>query len=375
MSKMNKSLQLRLITSKVAPVNESRSFDFIASTPAEDGNGRIVIQDWDLARYEANPVVLWNHGMGGGYFGESSDTDVSIPIGHASNVRMQGGKLYATITLVTAEANPIAEKVYQGIKQGSLRSLSVGWRASTVRYELIDNQEVAVLSGNELFEISVVAIPANPEAVIQEQARFAASLKQLAGEKRMNIHFQLAQLAGLASSCSESELLAALTSLRSDRDGLADKSNALATQLSRFESLFGCTGEAALAAAKAAHENASKHAELSAALAARVETERKESISRMIDEAERAGKVTPAGREECEKFIAECLGGKVEAAKRYLDSLHAHVNMDRSSARGGSARTVMNKSYNELSSAEKHALYNEDRELFEEMRANPEKKF
>jgi HK97 family phage prohead protease len=151
---------------------ESRTFSFRCSTAEEDSQGRIVAQDWDLERYQKNPVVLWNHGMGGGLFSEG-DTDLSLPIGHASNVRVEGGELQADITLVTAEANPIAEKVYQGIVQGSIRAVSVGWRAGEARVEDVDGGQTIILSRNELYEISVVAIPANADAV-----KLAASFRQ-----------------------------------------------------------------------------------------------------------------------------------------------------------------------------------------------------
>jgi len=163
---------------------ESRSFDFTCSSANADGFGRVVVQDWDLSRYEQNPVVLWNHGDGGSMFG-SVDVDATLPIGRASNVRVEGGKLLATITLVDAAANPIAEKVFQGLKQGSISAVSVGWQAGEARYD--EAADALVLSQNLLIEISVVAVPANPDAVrvdAEQNARLAASLL---GERRQPV--------------------------------------------------------------------------------------------------------------------------------------------------------------------------------------------
>lgn len=152
----------------------SRSFDFVCSTSDVDSSGRVVTQDWDLERYKKNPVVLWNHGMGASFFG-GDDTDLTLPIGHASNIRVEDGKLKATLTIVDEKANPIAEKVYQGLLQGSLHSVSVGWWPRDVKYDQVDGEDVAIMSGNQLLEISVVPIPANHEAVKQAASMRRAS--------------------------------------------------------------------------------------------------------------------------------------------------------------------------------------------------------
>jgi hypothetical protein len=100
-----------------AQADATPSVDVIASSTALDGYGEIVAQDWDLRRYEANPVVLYGH------------NSYAMPIGHASNVRVEGDKLLATLNFVDARANPMAEQVWQGVLQGSLRAVSVGFRS------------------------------------------------------------------------------------------------------------------------------------------------------------------------------------------------------------------------------------------------------
>lgn len=143
----------------------ARECDFVASTDAVDSYGEIVEQDWDLARYKANPVALYNHSRYG----------TTLPIGHATKCEVEEGTgLVCTLRFVTAEANPLAEQVWQSIRQKSLRAVSVGFRPRDVRRELRDGKEVYVLSDNELHEISVVPIPANPEALARFAARAAA---------------------------------------------------------------------------------------------------------------------------------------------------------------------------------------------------------
>lgn len=142
---------------------DTRSIDVIASTEAVDSYGEIVEQSWDLARYKANPVVLFAH------------NSRELPIGSARDVKVEDGALVATLDFVSAEANPKAEQVWQLIQQGALRAVSVGFRPRTVRSEKRDGKEVYVLADNELHEISVVPIPANPEALARARARALAA--------------------------------------------------------------------------------------------------------------------------------------------------------------------------------------------------------
>jgi HK97 family phage prohead protease len=141
----------------------SRSIDVVASTNALDSHGTILEQTWDLSRYEQNPVVLWAHNSGLG--------QAEPPIGYASNVRVETGQLKATVTFVDAAASPLAERVWAGVKQKSIRGLSVGFRSRTSRIEQRDGKDVLVLSDNELFEISFVPVPSNSETLAAMRAR------------------------------------------------------------------------------------------------------------------------------------------------------------------------------------------------------------
>jgi len=139
----------------------TRSVEVIASTDAIDCYGEVLVQDWDLTRYDNNPVVLYGH--------QSWGPD-GLPIGHAEDVRVEKGdggrkRLVAKLFFVDEKANPMGEKVWQGFLQKSLRAVSVGFRSKQGITQDIDGRTVFVLSGNELVEISVVPLPANPEAV------------------------------------------------------------------------------------------------------------------------------------------------------------------------------------------------------------------
>ncbi len=144
------------ITTRAAD-GDKRELDVIASTGEIDAyNERIDPRGWDLARYLANPVVLLQHDSYG------------FPIGSASNVRVDGDALRATLRLVDSKAHPKGDQVYELAKQGALRSVSVGFRSLATATEKIGGRDVVVHTRAELIEISLVAIPANPNALIHE---------------------------------------------------------------------------------------------------------------------------------------------------------------------------------------------------------------
>ena len=137
----------------------SRTATFVASTDALDSYDERVVQHWDLERYQRNPIVLFAHDRH------------ALPVGQCIAVAVVDGQLECTLKFATAEANPLAEQVWQSIQQKTLRAVSVGFRPHTYRYEMENDQEVLVLDDNELYEISVVPLPANPDALAKMKQR------------------------------------------------------------------------------------------------------------------------------------------------------------------------------------------------------------
>ncbi len=145
--------------------NDAREAEFVASSDAIDSYGERVEQSWDLGRFTRNPVILWAH--------QSRE----LPIGQAVSTRMVEGRLHARIRFASEKANPLAERVWQSVQEGTLRAVSVGFVPRDVRTEKSDGREVVVLSDNELYEISVTPIPANPEALMRARKRALATQK------------------------------------------------------------------------------------------------------------------------------------------------------------------------------------------------------
>lgn len=151
-----RSLALRAVRA------EAREADFVFSSDRLDSFGDRVEQVWQLERFLANPVALYAH------------DSHSLPIGRAHQVGVVDGKLQGTIIFASAKANPVAEQVWQSIQEGTLRAVSVGFIPHTIRAEREDDRDVYVLTDNELLEISVVPIPANPDALMRQRQKAAA---------------------------------------------------------------------------------------------------------------------------------------------------------------------------------------------------------
>lgn len=153
---------------------EERWVDVVCSTPVEDAHEEILEQSWDLARFNANPVVLWEHGK------EYGARAAKIPIiGRAEKTRVEDGVLKSRCYFAPKDVSEFADDVFKLVVNEFLRGISVGFRSRNARLEQRDGREIWVLSDNELFEYSFVVIPSNPLGLV-EQRRKAFSFQALA---------------------------------------------------------------------------------------------------------------------------------------------------------------------------------------------------
>lgn len=138
---------------------DARSVDVVASTDALDAHGTVIRQNWQLDRYRAYPVVLFAHDQ------------CELPIGLASNIRIEDGSLRATLNFSSGDLNPKAEQVWQNVKAGVLRGVSIGFIPHSIRFETEEDREFLALDDNELLEISIVPVPSNPETLASMRSR------------------------------------------------------------------------------------------------------------------------------------------------------------------------------------------------------------
>ena len=165
---------------------ELRALRFTISTESVDREqDTIAIAGWDLANFKRNPVVLWGHDA------------AQLPIGRAFDVSIEDGALKASIEFIpsdTPEGGMFAESVYRLARLGFIAATSVGFRPLKWDYTRdaargaddwfpgIDFQE------QELVELSVVTVPANPEALMDapgpgEGTAIAADTPPVTGEE------------------------------------------------------------------------------------------------------------------------------------------------------------------------------------------------
>ena len=131
---------------------ETRTYTFRASSAAVDRQNEVIDQaGWMLEAYKANPVILDSHKYG-------SIDDI---LGKAVRVEPMAEGLEVDVQFADTARGQMAQKM---VEDGFLRTVSVGFR-SMGRKPGLKAGEPMTHTRMELLEVSMVAIPANREAV------------------------------------------------------------------------------------------------------------------------------------------------------------------------------------------------------------------
>ncbi len=144
----------------------------VASTADSDRMGDIMVQEWDLAEFKANPVILYAHDTGG--YGPGT------VIGRGIDPRVEDGALRIGIQWDDHESNELAQRVARQFRDGFMSAVSVGFRpgAMTARASLPEGDDQRSDRGwvfgskeapNTLLELSAVPVPANSNALAERQ--------------------------------------------------------------------------------------------------------------------------------------------------------------------------------------------------------------
>jgi len=156
--KINKNMHLTS-TFKVKAISEDKEsvkIEGYANTTTKDRAGDVIIEEaWakgGLDNYLKNPIVLAFHNH-------------EKPIGEVTeySINQQGLR-------VVAEISKSAGDVYNLVKEGVLKAFSVGFRVKDADYD--SETDIFVIKDLELFEISVVSVPANAESVFSVKKAF-----------------------------------------------------------------------------------------------------------------------------------------------------------------------------------------------------------
>jgi len=140
---------------------KARRVKFIASDESVDRYGDIIrVAGWDLANFRNNPVLLFGH-------------DSRSIIGRVPEIGIEGRQLIATCEFRPEGDSELADDIWRGVQGDFIRATSVGFLPTVepkpIRAEPDEDGYAQITGfefiGQELLELSVVSVPANPQAL------------------------------------------------------------------------------------------------------------------------------------------------------------------------------------------------------------------
>lgn len=146
----------------------NRIVKFRASTPALDRADSIVKPEGiDTQNFDRNPIFLWAHD---GYDTFAGGPSMDSVIGKVINYDRTEEYFDVETEFAGPAINPNGEKALRMVRGGFLNAVSIGFMPMNGGYETIDGREIYVYRKSELLEVSLVPIPANPEAIVVSNA-------------------------------------------------------------------------------------------------------------------------------------------------------------------------------------------------------------
>jgi hypothetical protein len=125
---------------------------FVLATEGRKADGLdLAMSNVDLERYVSNPVLMWAHE----YWGREN----GLPLGRVDDVRVDGDRLRGN--LVFDQDDDFARRVEGKYRNRFLNAVSVGFDAR-------DIDDAGVPGRWELYEVSAVPLPMDPNAVADD---------------------------------------------------------------------------------------------------------------------------------------------------------------------------------------------------------------
>lgn len=115
---------------------------------------RVLTKGIDLSRFLKNPIMFYNH---------ASDKGV---IGKWKDVRIENGKLLGVPIFDTNDN--FAKTIKSKVLQGFISACSIGFRVLAIsedKKDMVSGQKYPTITKSELYEVSLVDIPSNANAV------------------------------------------------------------------------------------------------------------------------------------------------------------------------------------------------------------------
>jgi HK97 family phage prohead protease len=133
-----------------------RGLEFILSDGSVDRYDDLIEPSgWDLRAFSKNPIALWQH-------------DTSFPIGTWHDLGVRGDALRGRLCLAPLGTSERIDEIHRLVEAGVLRSVSVGF--IPIESEPRGNSKGTRYKRQSLVETSLVAVPANANALLQARA-------------------------------------------------------------------------------------------------------------------------------------------------------------------------------------------------------------
>jgi len=139
--------------------DEARTFWAVASSETPDRQGdSIRAGGWDLGNFLKNPVIAWAHDYS------------QPPVAKALEAKVEGKRLLFKAQFPAPEDYQFADTVFKLYRGGYLRAFSVGFTPIQSEIARVETNGRSLTGTRylrqELYEISCVTLPANPEALV-----------------------------------------------------------------------------------------------------------------------------------------------------------------------------------------------------------------
>ncbi len=165
--------------SKAPEKKDDRVLRFIGSDQKKDRDNEVIMVDgWKLTEYRKNPVVLVNH------------SHADLPVAKTKRVWIDKDtkQLKFDISFPEPEVSSVGDTLYKLYSSGYMSAVSVGFRPNPDRIKFGDGkkQPRVTFEEQELLEISLVSIPANPRALLTSKGITDAIDREVIDEMELN---------------------------------------------------------------------------------------------------------------------------------------------------------------------------------------------
>lgn len=145
-----------------------RFVSFRASTPTLDRHESIVMPlGIDVTNFKKNPIFLWAHD---GYDSFTGGPSIDSVIGRVTETSATKDFFDIGVEFAGPAVNPYGEKALRMVRGKFLNTVSIGFYPKKAGWEVLDERDIYVYREIELLEVSLVPIPANPDALVISNA-------------------------------------------------------------------------------------------------------------------------------------------------------------------------------------------------------------